>query len=353
MKKILLIGVTLVMLITLLGAVPASAVGPHTIDFESDTDGAKPNGWQSADSMVTFFTDSDGADLYVDDYGDQSDGQALAVNHDDPSYLIMDFTVPMQSISLDFGNDDPGWVHAGEEAVLTLYYMGTQVGEERVVMNINDLMDQTISFSGAIFDSATFYYDVAGPFQGGTGLIEIVDNIDLLPIVDFTKEITSVVEAGDMDGVLETGEDWWWTLEVNIENLTDETITVEKLHDRLGGDMEWHVISWSPGLIGEVETKTKGKTEKVFINFYDGFELAPGQSVLLFSMVISPDMNTGNGNGKNNKFPDGHQEFTSAGEHCLNSGATISGYIGDVPIEVSSNRVCVDVEEFVDTPPAG
>lgn len=71
-------------------------------------------------------------------------------------------------------------------------------------MNCNDIMDQTVSFSGAVFDSVTFYYDVAGPFPGEwTGLIEVVDNIDLEPIVEFTKEITSVVEGGDMDGRLE------------------------------------------------------------------------------------------------------------------------------------------------------
>jgi len=33
--------------------------------------------------------------------------------------------------------------------------------------------------------------------------MEIVGNIDLEPIVEFTKEIISVVEGGDMDGRLE------------------------------------------------------------------------------------------------------------------------------------------------------
>ena len=123
----------------------------------------------------------------------------------------------------------------------------------------------------------------------------------------------------------------------------------KKLHDRLGGDLEWHVIGWNSGLIGEIDWYTKGKTEKVFINFYDGFTLAPDQEEWLFSVSVSPDINTGKGTANNpdknsNKNPkDGHQEYTSLGEYCLNSGATISGYIGDVPIEVSTNPVCVEV----------
>jgi hypothetical protein len=148
----------------------------HTITFENDPPGLKPNGWQSADSDVTFFTDSQGADLEVSDWWHQSHGQALGVFHDDPSYLIMDFGVPMRSISLAFGNDDPGWSNPGDEAVLTVFDGASQVGQEKVVMNRNDDMDQTISYSGACFDKATFFYDVTA---WAPGLIEIVDDIVL------------------------------------------------------------------------------------------------------------------------------------------------------------------------------
>ena len=53
---------------------------------------------------------------------------------------------------------------------------------------------------------------------------------------------------------------------------------------------------------------------------------------------------------KNQKFPDGHQEFTSSGEHCLNSGAYFEGYIGDDFIWGDSNSICVDVQEYEYTP---
>jgi hypothetical protein len=158
-------------------------------------------------------------------------------------------------------------------------------------------------------------------------------------LVEFTKEIAATTEDGDMDGVIETGEDWWWTLSVSMKNLSDETLTITKLHDRLGGDLHWHILSYYSFLIGDADLYTRGKTNKWFLNFYDGFTLAPDQEEWLFSITVSPDVNTGTGNDKKA----GHQEFTSAGEHCLNSGAWFEGYIGDEYIEATTNPVCVEV----------
>lgn len=148
------------------------------IDFESDTTGAKPNGWMSVDSSLVSFTDSVGTDLNVGDYGAQSQGQALAVMTDfDDSWLVMDFAVRVNSLSLDFGNDDPAFSTAGDQAVLTAFLGGSQVGQTSVVMNRDDIMNQSISIAGVDFDQATFYYAV-NPSQG---LIEIVDNIQFQP----------------------------------------------------------------------------------------------------------------------------------------------------------------------------
>ena len=147
------------------------------IDFESDTTGGKPNGWMSADSGLVSFSDSMGADLTVSDYGTQSHGQALGVFPDDPSYLIMDFAAPVSFLSLEFGNDDPGWSAPGDLAVLTAFLNGGQVGQTSVVMNRDDIMNQSISISGMTLDRATFFYDVTA----ASGLIEIVDNIQFEP----------------------------------------------------------------------------------------------------------------------------------------------------------------------------
>ncbi|MEO5741300.1 MAG: PEP-CTERM sorting domain-containing protein, partial [Vicinamibacterales bacterium] len=50
-----------------------------------------------------------------------------------------------------------------------------------VVLNRNDLMDQTIVFSGAAFDNALFWFGTPGgsPVTTGrfNGLVEVVDNV--------------------------------------------------------------------------------------------------------------------------------------------------------------------------------
>jgi len=165
------------------------------------------------------------------------------------------------------------------------------------------------------------------------------------PLVEFTKEITEANEdatmwtaGGDGDGVLEIGEDWLFVMTVTLTNISGEDITDIRMHDRLGGDLEWHVIGWN--IPSGIDVYTKGKTEKVFINWYDGFTLADGSSVSA-DITVSPDVNTGTGNGKKA----GHQEYTSTGIHELNSGTWFEGYIGDEYIEASTEPVCVEVFE--------
>ena len=159
--------------LTLLFVASANAAMVY-IDFESDTTGPKPNGWASNDSNLVTFTDSNGADLIVDNYGVQGDGKCLATWDDyDDSALIMDFVMPADYLKFDFGNDDPGWANPGDLAVLTVYNNAVQVGQAAAVMNRNDIMDQSISIAGVTFDQAVFKYE-----STGTGLIEIVDNIE-------------------------------------------------------------------------------------------------------------------------------------------------------------------------------
>ncbi len=167
------------------------------ITFESDVPESKPNGFVSVESSLVVFSDSDGANLEVYDAGAESDGQALGVFGDDDSYLIMDFALPMKAVGLLFGNDDDGFSCPGDEAVLTMFKDGAQVAEVRVVMNRNDLGDQTIEYAGgAIFDRATFFYDVspAGTCGNSQGLIEVVDNIAVTTAS--TQDIPTLGVAG-------------------------------------------------------------------------------------------------------------------------------------------------------------
>lgn len=80
------------------------------IDFEADIPGPVPNGYSPVGHPTVKFTDTVGAELDISSYGSQGLGnQSLAVNDDfDGSKLQIDFTVPVTSLSLWFGNDDPG-----------------------------------------------------------------------------------------------------------------------------------------------------------------------------------------------------------------------------------------------------
>ena len=142
-------------------------------NFENDPLGGKPNGWMSADSGLVAFSDSSGADLQVGNWNESNYTNALGTFYDDASYLVMDFSTLMDSMQLDFGNDDPGWAAVGDQAILTVFLGAGQVGQVAMVMNRDDLMNQTIAIGGIVFDRATFFYDVTG----APGLIEIVDNI--------------------------------------------------------------------------------------------------------------------------------------------------------------------------------
>jgi hypothetical protein len=61
-------------------------------------------------------------------FGSQGDGNSLAIFGDDSSALIIDFDVYINSLAVDFGNDDPGFSSPGDLAVLTLFDNLVQVG---------------------------------------------------------------------------------------------------------------------------------------------------------------------------------------------------------------------------------
>lgn len=167
MKRMLVCGL---MCLGLAGAAQAAV----SIDFENDAVGYKSNGWSSVDSSLVSFSDSVGAQLQVYS-GLETDGRGLAVLGDsDGSRLIMNFAQAVSSLSLDFGNDQVGFAVPGDQAILTAFLGGDQVGQTAMTMNLNDLMDQTISISGVAFDNATFYFAATGQTNG---LTEVVDNI--------------------------------------------------------------------------------------------------------------------------------------------------------------------------------
>jgi len=187
-KKTRISGILVLVLVSILTfSAPVFASNQPAVNFEGDPSGNKPNGWQSSGSSLITFSDSDGSDLFLGDFGNQGHGQSLGVFNDDTSALIMDFSIPMHSISLEFGNDQPGMCKPTDTAILTLYNGATQIDQVTVVLNGNDLMDQSISYAGASFTRATFTYSL--------NLIEIVDNIIFSASQDAPAGLTGISPA--------------------------------------------------------------------------------------------------------------------------------------------------------------
>lgn len=170
---------------TLAAAGSAGAATFVTIDFAEDATGAVADGFVAADyAGLAFFTDL-GEGLQVGDFSPQSDGNGLLAQNDTNGNFIRGVFSdgPHSFLSMDFGNDDPAFSNPGDRAVLTVLLGAVMVGQTFVVMNRNDIMDQTIGFMFGPFDNFTLAYtDAAGSvFTGGggvnTGLIEVIDNI--------------------------------------------------------------------------------------------------------------------------------------------------------------------------------
>ncbi len=161
------------------------SVSATVINFESDSNGNKANGFASLDDLGVSFTDTVGADLSLGSFGVQGLGaRSLAVSNDsDGSKLQIDFAFNISDLSLDFGNDDPAFTNSGDLAWMDMFFGGGLVSTISIVLNRDDIMNQTISSGAGLFDQAVFWYgDAAGnPFTGGgnasTGLTEVVDSI--------------------------------------------------------------------------------------------------------------------------------------------------------------------------------
>ena len=156
------------------------------VDFENDPIPFNVvNGFTSSDSSQIHFSDTDGADLIVLN----ADGShALAVFFDDDSALLMEFDFVASALSLEFGNT--ALANFGDTAVLTVFLGSVEVGSTVLALNLSDAIDQTISYAGAGFDSATLRYDVAG------GLTELVDNIQVTQAVGTIPEPRSALVFG-------------------------------------------------------------------------------------------------------------------------------------------------------------
>src|SRR5215216_3126908 len=154
-----------------------------TITFELDPIGFFPNGSQSVQSNLVRFSASNGGALVISQaFSPEFLGtRGLAVFGTPNVNLIMEFAVPINSLTLSFGNDDPLSTAPGDTAILQVFFDDEFVEEISVLLNRNDIMDQQISFSGATFNRAFFHY------SQDLFLAETVDNIEFTPVPEPTS----------------------------------------------------------------------------------------------------------------------------------------------------------------------
>ena len=166
----------------LAAATPASA---QVVDFESSPSGTVADGLTLGG--ITFST-ALGSGLEIGNYGAQGDGQSLLVRNDtNGNFLRGAVAGGSNYLSFDFGNDDPFFTTLTDLATLRVFSGATLLSTLTLALNRDDIMNQTMVYSGAAFDNFEFAYtDAAGnPFTGGgaaaVGLIEVVDNFRLAP----------------------------------------------------------------------------------------------------------------------------------------------------------------------------
>ena len=180
--------------VIIFGLLPA-LVKADTITFEADAPGLRPSGFQSVQSSLVTISDSLGEDILLDNFSPQSIGNGIALTSFATSAFVLDFSVNVNFLSLDFGNDDACCMESGATAVLEVFLNGTLVGTSEVPVNLNDLMDQTIVFSmdGVVFNRAIFRFQQS---VGTPGATEIIDNINFTPASEPIPEPTSILLLG-------------------------------------------------------------------------------------------------------------------------------------------------------------
>lgn len=177
----------------------AFATASQYIDFESDNSGVVPNGFQSNDSPIVAFTDTDGADLQIVDFStNKSDGQGIVTFFDDDSSLRMDFDAQVSTLTLEYGNDDP--TRDPVFATLRGYNNGTLTRSVTSPTLSDNAINESVSIAGS-FDAIEFQYTNMDGSPIDSGLTEIADNIRFSvekQVIDFNDDPTGDKPNGFM-----------------------------------------------------------------------------------------------------------------------------------------------------------
>ena len=151
------------------------------VTFNNDAIGNYANPFTSVDSALVKFSEvGPGAVGSVSVIGTQSTTNVLtsALGPGAPDEILMEFLVPVLSLSLDIGH--PSGLQA--DAWLRVFDGATQIAETRVALDSDNLFNQVISYSGpTAVTSALFAFVETGSSDLGV-FAESFDNLSLNPV---------------------------------------------------------------------------------------------------------------------------------------------------------------------------
>ncbi len=148
-----------------------------TIDFEADTLGAKTNGFNPVGNTDISFSDTSGAGLNISDITPTTDGQGLIVGGSGTSQLQIDLSEPVTNFMIEFGIADPNSLSLLDIAVLQGFSGGSLAATIIVLLDADNILNQTAAIGGATIDQAFFFFANISNFLQPINLIEVVDNI--------------------------------------------------------------------------------------------------------------------------------------------------------------------------------
>lgn len=152
-----------------------------------------------------------------------------------------------------------------------------------------------------------------------------------MPAMACTKDLVSYVDE-DGDKIIEVGEKVYFNIVIRTKNYYAIDAERIRLKDRFAAELQ--IESWSlEGTYEELpEFRTKGRSEKVFLDWYIGTQ-QPGEYAII-RIKMSTDLN-----------PAGHQEYTSPGRYELNSGAVVKKVYDGEQYSWETEPLYIDVFE--------
>jgi len=182
-----------------------------------------------------------------------------------------------------------------------------------------------------------------------------IDDLQFHCPVTVEKELVGAVEVtGDDDGILDLNEKWTFDLLITVTNDSGYDLEDLLVKDNFGGDLALIEVGgelvdqpqnkkddWTNGG-GTVNVLWTGKTLKAHMSWEIASIVYDDENYAQLLVRVETDVNPGQAKDKEHG-KSGKNEYTSGGEHCLNSGPTVKVVINDYEYSFDGNAVCVEV----------